>query len=303
MFSKRPTARIRPLFARVKWPGWLAIIIAVFNGLPDFTGRIQFWFGAARTMTGYVGDVATVMGSPYFSPVLFLTGLAYLFLVGHQPRVAHPIWPVLGWAVFGLVGLAFWSVLVAGYVASRQNSEQAWQWPKMTDGQKENLAQLLHGIGSLPFGIECTCSDCCSLGADLAEAVQKAGWPRPSIGPGGTDSIGAAGLGIECSASQVKTAFAMSAAINKVLHIDAPVYPWLRTGMALIIGIYFQGLQQPKEYVGSGVAPPSSGHGYNIGNKWRNTSPTPGSNEGWICAAPPTGSGDCVWVAFGPISL
>jgi len=72
-------------------------------------------------MGGHVSSMAWIVSSPFFSTGLLVSGLAYLLLVPEPERIVrpHPIWPILGWGVFLVAFLAFWSVLIAGYIAVR----------------------------------------------------------------------------------------------------------------------------------------------------------------------------------------
>ena len=84
--------------------------------LPDWQGRIQFWVEEARTVSGQLALVVTAITSRWFGIGLIGSGIGYLLFVGEPKRaVRHPIWPILGWGVLGVVALAFWTVLVAGY--------------------------------------------------------------------------------------------------------------------------------------------------------------------------------------------
>lgn len=114
-------ARLRRVFSRSRWPGLLAIILWIVINVPDWQSRIQFWLNAAKLMGGQVSSVAWIVSSPFFSTGLLVSGLAYLILVPEPERIVrpHPIWPILGWGVFLIAFLAFWSVLIAGYIAIR----------------------------------------------------------------------------------------------------------------------------------------------------------------------------------------
>jgi hypothetical protein len=116
--------RIKELFRRVKWPGWFAIAMAIFASLPDWECRIQFWVGAAKMMPGYIGYAAVIADSRWFPLGLFVGGFLYIAFVGESKRaLRHPILSIFGWALFGLIALAFYSVTLIGYATLHQPKE------------------------------------------------------------------------------------------------------------------------------------------------------------------------------------
>lgn len=98
----------------------------------------DFWIEKAKTVSGKIGLSATIIDSPWFNLGLFILGVLYLRYVGEVQRpLRHPAWPILGWAVVGVVALTFWSVLVAGYVAIRVPQQMAGK----AEAQIESLTQ------------------------------------------------------------------------------------------------------------------------------------------------------------------
>ncbi len=287
--------------------GWLLGLFGLVWTLLGWKGQVEEAVNTAHQLFPFLSVALTFVGSTWFGIALMMAGLVYVIFVPaerHPSSSAIATAAAIGACMLSFAALFFVTALIFANRLSRQPGPgQAWQWPRLTNGQKESLSKSFRRIGNQAFSIECTCSDCCSLGSDLADVALTAGWPPPSIGPGGIDSIGASGIAIGCGRSEVTAAFAMSAALKKALGVDAPVFPSLGSGIALTIGLDIPSPQQASGFAGAGRAPPASGHGYKLGDRWRNTSPSPGGNEGWICAAPQGGSGDCIWVEFGPISL
>jgi hypothetical protein len=158
--------RIKKLFSRVKWPGWFAILVAIFIGVPDWNGRIDFWLKAAKGMGGYLGLAATIAASPWFLVGLVATGLGYLAFVGEveKPVRRHPGWIILGWTVFGIIALAFSGLLLAGYVAIRV-AKQA------SVGAVQNLSKSSQEVKS----------DLGSIETQIAQIQQELQQSRPRV--------------------------------------------------------------------------------------------------------------------------
>jgi hypothetical protein len=154
--------RIKALFSRTKLPGWFFVIAgAIWQfliGLPDWKGRLDFWVGAAKAMPGYVGYAAAIVDSRWFPLGLFLSGILYITFVGESKRaVRHPILPILGWAVFGLTAVAFWSVLVVGYAIMHPPLPQQVkggqvQKQNRLDITADQLKRLLAALDHVPPG-------------------------------------------------------------------------------------------------------------------------------------------------------
>jgi hypothetical protein len=78
--------RIQSLFTRRKLPGWVLVIWVVFQGVPDWKSRIDFWLDAAKAAGGYTSEAASVIGSPYFSVAMAVVGLLWLTFAGGPKR-------------------------------------------------------------------------------------------------------------------------------------------------------------------------------------------------------------------------
>jgi hypothetical protein len=117
-----------PWWLRIKWwfeeqkskvPAWMFFVLGILLRVPDLFDATNFWIEAVKAMGGKVGLIASVIDSPWFSIALILVGIAWLYFVGESPRpVRRPVLPLLGWVLAVVVSLVFWSVLVAGYVAT-----------------------------------------------------------------------------------------------------------------------------------------------------------------------------------------
>lgn len=183
---------------KAKLPGWALLLLGffwkIFTGIPDVFDASQFWWKQMKNVSGVIGWVATVVNSIWFSIGLILAGIAWLRFVGESRRqLHHPIWPVLGWAVVIIVSLAFWSVLVAGYVASHLSEDlqqkvtslerQIAPWG-LTENQKRQLEAALKS-NKVPPGftyqlrvlVPDNCDRCAGYANDLTNAWQGIpGW-------------------------------------------------------------------------------------------------------------------------------
>jgi hypothetical protein len=110
-------SRARALLTGRKLPGWAIVLLAIVTWVPDWASRIKFWLEVVQSMGDWFGIIATIINSPYFSPGLFIIGLAYLAFVGEAPRgiQRHSWWPYVGWSVFGICLTAI--IVTAGYGA------------------------------------------------------------------------------------------------------------------------------------------------------------------------------------------
>jgi hypothetical protein len=133
---------------------------SIFWWTPELYGKFDFWLGAAKEIGGKLGQIATFITSPWFSLALMVTGIAYLFLVGESERpVRHPIWPILGWVVVVTVALVFWSVLVAGYVATHVPQQMAREARDQINSLTQTNQQLQQEVGKLSARINETQAD------------------------------------------------------------------------------------------------------------------------------------------------
>jgi hypothetical protein len=158
-----------------------------------------------------VGFIAAIVTSPWFSLGLFILGALYIVFVGEAQRpLRHPFWPILGWAISIVVALAFWSVLVAGYVAanaSQQTEAQVDERVKMlvekrleerlrprelTDEQKKKLAEVLNVVPfeetyNLIIDSVPDCNKCWTFADSLITEWKKA--PRWTVQRNGLISV------------------------------------------------------------------------------------------------------------------
>src|SRR4051812_42584553 len=74
--------RLFALFTREKIPGWVMILWTVVLAVPDWKGRIDFWLEAAKATSGYSGEAAAIISSPYFSITLAVMGVLWIAFVG-----------------------------------------------------------------------------------------------------------------------------------------------------------------------------------------------------------------------------
>jgi hypothetical protein len=92
------------LLGRVTLPGWLAIAMAVFLGIPAWNDAVNFWLETAKTSPLWLATAAPIVTSQYFAPALGLAGFIYLAIVGYEGTsiVRHRIVPIVGWVVLGV---------------------------------------------------------------------------------------------------------------------------------------------------------------------------------------------------------
>lgn len=68
----------KALLGQFQVPGWLFLILAIVIGVPDWTSRYQFWLGVAKSTSGKMSVVATILLWPYFPLVLAVIGLSFI---------------------------------------------------------------------------------------------------------------------------------------------------------------------------------------------------------------------------------
>jgi hypothetical protein len=106
------------LLGRVTIPAWIAILMAIFLGIPAWSDAVRFWLDTAKASPSWATAAAPIITSAYFAPALGIFGLAYLLIVGFEGTdiVRHKIVPVVGWIV---VGICFVSIVfTAGFGAT-----------------------------------------------------------------------------------------------------------------------------------------------------------------------------------------
>src|SRR5690242_15030226 len=97
--------RLKSAFSwRIKLPGWVVFLYAVFREIPDANSRIDFWLTVIQRSGGALAMAASIVASPLFNAALGVSALPYLLFVEEPRRGAqrHPLWPIAGWSVFGL---------------------------------------------------------------------------------------------------------------------------------------------------------------------------------------------------------
>jgi len=101
-----------------KIPAWLVIALLGLKEIPDWKSRYDFWVGAAKSLGGIPGMIASVIGSGYFAPIAGITAAAYIILVGEPKKTIqrHYWWPYIGWSVFGTLVTVMVITGIVGYV-------------------------------------------------------------------------------------------------------------------------------------------------------------------------------------------
>lgn len=109
--------RAKRLFSRPKLPAWVAVVILLFNFIPDFKSRIDFWLEAARSGGTYMNVVVAVVSSWYFNAGLLILAIIWFIFVGEPIKGVrrHPVWSFIGSAL-ATTFLALFLITVAyGY--------------------------------------------------------------------------------------------------------------------------------------------------------------------------------------------
>jgi len=93
----------------------------VFQGVPDWKHRFDFWLDAAKTVGGHTAEAALVIASPYFSLGVAGIGIIWLAIAGEPKRRAlhDHRWVYLGWAMVALLATVLGITLINGYVEIR----------------------------------------------------------------------------------------------------------------------------------------------------------------------------------------
>jgi hypothetical protein len=109
------------LFTRKRLPGWIFVSYLVFQGVPDWEGRLDFWLDAAKTAGGHTAEAAVVIASRYFSIAMAGIGIVWLALAGEPRRAVlrDPRWIYLGWGMVAVLVAVLAVTLINGYVELR----------------------------------------------------------------------------------------------------------------------------------------------------------------------------------------
>jgi hypothetical protein len=99
--------------------------------------------------------MAMVAAAPWFSGFLMLAGILWLCCVGESRyAIRHPVMPYVGWGVVGLLAFAFWSVLIAGYVAVHVPQQMAEEAQAKIDSLNQTNQQLQQKMEALGQALE-----------------------------------------------------------------------------------------------------------------------------------------------------
>jgi hypothetical protein len=109
----------------VPLPGWAAILMAIFLGIPAWSEAVRFWLDTAKSTGGWAADVAPVLTNPYFPPALGVFGLLYLLIVGYPGAglVRHRIVPIVGWLCLTVCFATVFVTAGSGYFELRVREE------------------------------------------------------------------------------------------------------------------------------------------------------------------------------------
>lgn len=181
--------RLGYLLSRAKLLGWaivtLGLLWEVFIKIPELHHAIEWWLDAAESLGGHMSQVTAAITSQWFGIGVVVFGVGWLFFIGEPRRtVRHPVAPILGWTIFGIAALTFWSVLVAGYTAvhlPKQIEQVALKPIRISQEEKMTMAEELKTAGSFPLGIIRLTDSDSSYVADLLWILKKADWK-----PGGS---------------------------------------------------------------------------------------------------------------------
>ena len=133
------------------------LLWALLQQIPDWKGRLDFWFDAAKMAGGYAGLAATVINSPLFSVGLAAAGILWLAFVG-EPRKGvqrHAGLSFLGWSLVGFLSAAIILTLGWGAIQAYMQTEivrgiHAGQLPDrhLSESEATSLLAVLRPIAS-----------------------------------------------------------------------------------------------------------------------------------------------------------
>ena len=85
--------RLSALSSRITIPGWLLILWAALQWVPDWKSRWDFWVGLATSAFKGAPVIWNALNSfltsPYFSLALLVIGLAYLLIAVRPVHIHH----------------------------------------------------------------------------------------------------------------------------------------------------------------------------------------------------------------------
>jgi hypothetical protein len=242
--------------SKSKWPGWIFIVIAFFNGVPEWHDHAMFWVVAAKELQGHLGRLAMFVSSPWLNAGLVVVGVLYVVVVGEveKPLRGHPGWLFLGWGAVGMLMLAFWSVLVAGYVASHSIKSE-YEWTTLTKAQSDQIAVV---VGKLPkrnveiFRPDRT--DCEAL-ADSFAAIFESKWNLLSAPyQNGFSAFGITILGNPTDSATLQLQSAMTKALNYQVDIESAQPGTFSQGSIADVGILIGNKKNPSFLRGNSQA-------------------------------------------------
>ena len=120
-----PIRKVFRFVARpVKLPGWVLVLLAWINGIPDYKSRLDFWISTREYVGRWMIALSSWLGSPILTIVLAALGVAYILFVGEPERLErrNRAFPYIAWTLVGLLAaffIAAWgSLLTVGSWAS-----------------------------------------------------------------------------------------------------------------------------------------------------------------------------------------
>jgi hypothetical protein len=108
---------------RSKLSGIFISLLGAAWWLLDWKGRLQSLGEIIQSMGGNTAMVADVVSSPLFGPGLVTLGLLFAIFVKvpEEKTWRHPALPILGWVIFGVVGVTMISLVMFGFFVSQSN--------------------------------------------------------------------------------------------------------------------------------------------------------------------------------------
>jgi hypothetical protein len=197
----------RRIFTPVKIPAWFLILWGLFQGIPDWDGRIHWWLETTQKAGGVMGAVAGIVGAPAFQALATGCALVWLIFVGEPEkhvRRDHRL-RYVGWAIVVVFFLAVF--LPTGYGAFElavQQAANAREVPyspwRLSDDQQNKLGEFLDKQSSkFPIRIESLqgSTQSQSFGLSLLRALGAHQWPAQwLIDPGLRPDIVGVSIGI-----------------------------------------------------------------------------------------------------------
>jgi len=147
----------------------LVVLVALFFGIPNWSGAITFWAEPLQEIGGPIAMIASIVTSHYFVPAIIVAAILYLIFVKHPENlvVRHRWWAAVSWVVFGTISVMMLVVCVAGYVATAVGPRHLY---KNQQAIIESSTTSVEPPYKISIEYDMTCPDC----GNYARALERA---------------------------------------------------------------------------------------------------------------------------------